>query len=101
MEKLDKGGTVEEVLEGDPSSAAYWATINAAHWPLNKEITDKDVPLLLQLLLENEVILSRKCESDQLAEGLSVLGLTYIHTLLYALLLYALLYAPQHIITWF
>ena len=59
MEKLNKGGTVEEVLEGDPSSAAYWATINAAHWPLTKEITDKDVPLLLQLLLENEVILSR------------------------------------------
>ena len=75
IEKLQKAETVEEVLEDDPSHEAYWAVINAAHWPITREITDKEVPFLLQHLIESEVILSRKYAIDQFAEGLSMSGL--------------------------
>jgi len=66
---------VKEVLEQDPAFEAYWAIINASHWPPTKEITDKDLPFLLQHLFESELIVSRKYSIDQFAEGLSVSGL--------------------------
>lgn len=75
IEKLQKAETVKDVLDQDPASEAYWAIINAAHWPPTKEITDKELPFLLQHLMESELILSQKYAIDQFEEGLSVSGL--------------------------
>lgn len=66
---------MKDVLDQDPASEAYWAIINAAHWPPTKEITDKELPFLLQHLMESELILSQKYAIDQFEEGLSMSGL--------------------------
>ena len=67
---------IKSILEEDhPSCEAFWATINGSHWPIDKKIDDSNACLLLQHLLENEIVYSRKFEIDQLAEGLQVLGL--------------------------
>ena len=75
IEKFENGASVKQVLEEDKMQEAYWATGNASHWPMTKPITDNDVLLVIQRLIENEVIVSRKFEIDQLAEGLSVIRL--------------------------
>lgn len=64
-----------DILGDHPSSDAFWALINASHWPIDKQITDSNRSHLLQHLLENEIVYSRKMEIDQLSEGLQVLGL--------------------------
>ena len=38
-------------------------------------VKKNDVPLLLQHLIENEILLSRKHEIDKIGEGLALLGL--------------------------
>ena len=75
LEKFRNGETVSMVLEDSPSSEVYWAIINSSHWSLTKTVTDADLPLLIQCLLESEILLSRKYEVDQLGEGLAFLGL--------------------------
>ena len=75
LEKFRIGETVSMVLEENPSSEVYWAIINSSHWSSTKAVTDADLPLLIQCLLENEILLSRKYEVDQLSEGLGFLGL--------------------------
>lgn len=75
LEKFRNGETVSMVLEDSPSSKVYWTIINSSHWSLTKAVTDADLPLLIQCLLENEILLSRKYEVDQLNEGLNFLGL--------------------------
>lgn len=75
LNKFKDGGTISSVLEDDPCSDAYWATINASHWSLTRKVTDADLPFLIQSLIENEILLSRRYELDQFSEGLAVLGL--------------------------
>ena len=75
LEKFCNGETVSMVLEDTPSSEVYWVIINSSHWSLTKAVTDADLPLLIQCLLENEILLSQKYEVDQLSEGLNFLGL--------------------------
>lgn len=75
LDKFRNGETVSMVLEDSASSEVYWAIINSSHWPVTKAVTDADLPLLIQCLLENDILLSRKYEVDQLSEGLAFLGL--------------------------
>ncbi len=75
LEKFCNGETVSMVLKESPSSEVYWAIINSSHWSSTKAVTDADLPLLIQCLLENEILLSRKYEVDQLSEGLGFLGI--------------------------
>jgi len=56
----------------------FWAIINASHWPIDKQMTDSNSSPLLQHLLENEIVCSRKMEIDQFSEGLQVLGLLQV-----------------------
>ena len=65
-------------LEEHASSETFWAIINASHWPLTKKIDDENTSMLIQHLLENEIIYSRKLEMDSFAEGLDVMGLLEI-----------------------
>ena len=74
IQKLETCESVDDVLEKDPLNEAYWSLISASHWPINKVITKNDVPLLLQHLIENEILLSRKFEIDKIGEGLALLG---------------------------
>lgn len=68
--------TIKSILEEDhPSCDAFWAIINGSHWPIEKKIDDSNACLLLQHLVENEIVYSRKFEIDQFAEGLKVMGL--------------------------
>lgn len=75
IQKLESCHSVDDVLEKDPLNEAYWSLISASHWPMNKVVTRNDVPLLIQHLVENEIILSRKYEIDKIGEGLALLGL--------------------------
>jgi hypothetical protein len=75
LEKFRNSETVSKVLEESPSSEVYWAIINSSHWSSTKAVTDADLPLLIQCLLENEILLSQKYEVDQLSERLAFLGL--------------------------
>lgn len=78
MELLLNNEPTANILGDHPSSDAFWATINASHWPIDKQITDSSASHLLQHLLENEIVYSRKLEIDQFAEGLRVMGLLQI-----------------------
>jgi len=75
MRQLVSTEPTADILGDHPSSDAFWALINASHWPIDKQITDSNKSHLLQHLLENEIVYSRKMEIDQLSEGLQVLGL--------------------------
>lgn len=92
MDQLVKNNSTADILGDHPSSDAFWAIINASHWPSDKQITDSNSSHLLQHLLENEIIYSRKMEIDQLSEGLQVLGLLQViqknPTVCYELLCY-------------
>ena len=70
--------SIDCILEDHASSDAFWAIINASHWSLTKKIDDQNARMLIQHLLENEIIYSRKLEMDSFAEGLDVLGLLEI-----------------------
>lgn len=61
------------VLGDHPSSDTSWAIINASHWPIDKQITDSNASHVLQHLLENEIVYSRKMNIDKFFEGLQVI----------------------------
>ena len=65
-----KNNSTADILGDHPSSDAFWAIINASRWPIDKQIIDSNSSHLLQHLLENEIVYSRKIEIDQLSEGL-------------------------------
>ncbi len=78
LEVVDDKPSIDDVLEDNASCEAFWALINASHWPIEKKIDDQNVSMLVQHLLENEIIYSRKLEIDSFAEGLDVMGLLKI-----------------------
>ena len=75
IKKMEATEDINNILYGDGDADVYWAIINGAHWPITKPITKADVPLLLQMIIENEVVMSRKFEIDQFADGLHAVGL--------------------------
>ena len=66
---------IDNILDEDSDAGVYWAIINGAHWPITKPITKADIQLLLQMIIENEVVMSRKFEIDQFADGLHAVKL--------------------------
>ena len=78
MTLAEETPSINCVLEDHASSDAFWAIINASHWPLAKKIDDQNATMLIQHFLENEIIYSRKLEMDSFAERLDVLGLLEI-----------------------
>ena len=78
MKLLMSDEPVDNVLIKHPSSDAFWAIINASHWPTERQITGDNQSHLIQHLLEKEIIYSRKMEIDQFSEALQVMGLLHI-----------------------
>lgn len=63
------------VLEGNPRSEAYWTVINSSHWPKEQAITMSNKDLLIQQIIFNELLSSRKHEIDEFREGLESIGI--------------------------
>ena len=78
MKLLMSDEPVDNVLVKHASSDAFWTVINASHWPIERQITGDNRSHLIQHLLENEIIYSRKMEIEQFSEGLQVMGLLQI-----------------------
>lgn len=75
IESLDQCKTKDDIdkllYKDNQKQDVFWSLINSAHWPADKNINKENVPLLVQQLILNDVILSRRNSSDMLFEGLS------------------------------
>ena len=55
-------------------SEAFWQVINSSRWPKEQVVNMTTRDFLLQHLVVNELLTSRKSELDELKEGLKALG---------------------------
>ena len=62
------------LYENNRKSDVYWTLISSARWPKADKITIKNYNLLIQELIRNELIYSRKNETDMFIEGLRLSG---------------------------
>ena len=68
-------GDVDTLLYSDSSEAdIYWTIINSSHWPKQNQISIANISILIQHLMYNEIILSRRNETEELIAGLMSLG---------------------------
>ena len=74
LDACKSNADIQVLLEENQMSEAFWKVINSSRWPKEQvvNITTKD--FLLQHLVVNELLTSRKNELDELKEGLKALG---------------------------
>lgn len=70
--------TIQQLISLEITQALMPSGQSSMPWPIDKQITGSNSSHLLQHLLENEIVYSRKMEIDQLSEGLQVLGLLQV-----------------------
>ena len=77
IEELDSAKTeqaVKELFGENSKSGAYWEIVNACHWPIQEAIGIRNKSELIQEIIYNEVIRSRKDVIHEIKHGLDVLG---------------------------
>ena len=68
-------GDVDTLLCSDSSEAdIYWTINNSSHWPKQNQISIANISILIQHLMYNEIILSRRNEREELIAGLMSVG---------------------------
>ena len=77
IERLDVAKTEEELqmlMDKDESKEVFWQLVNSCHWPITEAINLRNKTLLMQELIYNELVASRKQEIGELQAGLETLG---------------------------
>ena len=75
LEKCKFDDDINQLLEENSKCEAFWQIINLSRWPKEKVINIVSKDFLLQHLVSNELLASRKNEIDEFFEGLKSLGL--------------------------
>eukprot|EP00794_Sanderia_malayensis_P014417 gene14417-15924_t len=77
IERLDTAKTEEairQVLFEDDNQEVYWQIINNCHWPKAQVVDLSNKSMLVQEIIYNETVASRRDEIKELSEGLEILG---------------------------
>ena len=77
IEELDTAKSdqaIKELLGENSKSGAYWEIVNACHWPISEAIGIHNKSELIQEIIYNEVIRSRKDVIQEIKHGLDVIG---------------------------
>lgn len=77
IEELDKAKTEEEIqslLFENENKDVFWVLIGSCHWPASASINSINKNLLIQDLIYNEVVSSRREEIGEIGKGLDALG---------------------------
>ena len=74
LENCRNSADIENILEGNEKSEAFWQLINCSRWPNERVINIDTKEFLIQHLICNELLSSRKNELDDFKKGLETLG---------------------------
>ncbi len=74
LESCKTDADIDDLLEENKSSEAFWQLINSSRWPKEQAININNKDYLLQHLVHHELLVSRKNELNEFKEGMKSLG---------------------------
>lgn len=74
IDKAKSNDEIQELLFADDKKDVYWQLINSSHWPTAQPIKTENKNLMIQELVYNELVSSRRAEIAEFEAGLETLG---------------------------
>ena len=74
IDNANSNDSIQELLFADDKKDVYWQLINSSHWPTAQPIKMENKNLLIQELVYNELVSSRRSEIAEFEAGLETLG---------------------------